>query len=135
MDLERTAPVAVARLPGWARPFIGEEQRLRHHTQWRRLSPTWVRADLDIVAVDLPLSAHATGTAVEQSPDLTRMTFSFDVACRLPGVGAAVARLFGEQVQAALRADHAFTLRYLAQAGRPNPPGPPSLAGKGGEER
>ncbi len=114
--LERTAPVAMAQIPAWARAFIGSEQRLRHYTRWRRLSPTRVRADLDIAPVGLPVSAHATGSAVEQSADLTRLTLTFDVTCRLPGFGAPVARLFAQQVQAALRADHAFTLRYLARS-------------------
>jgi len=40
---------------------------------------------------------------------------AFDLVCRVPGLGAAVARLFAQQVRAALQADQAFTLRYLAK--------------------
>jgi len=55
-------------------------------------------------------------TVVELGPDHTRLTLTFDVTSRLPGV----ARLFAGQVQSALRADHAFTLRYLAERLRAN---------------
>jgi hypothetical protein len=115
VDLERTVHLDLARVPLWARPFLGAEQRLRHHTRWQRLGPAQARADLVIVPVGQPLAASAIGAVAELAPDLTRLTLTFDVTCRLPGVGAGVARLFAGQVQSALRADHAFTLSYLAE--------------------
>jgi hypothetical protein len=116
VELERKARVVVAKLPAWARPFADGEQRMRHHSKWWRVSPTQVNAELDIVPVGLPVRAHATGSAVELTATQTRLTLSIEVKCWLPGIGATVARLFAEQMKEALRADHAFTLRYLERA-------------------
>lgn len=115
VELERNTHVVMENIPKWARTLIGSEQRLRHHTQWRRVSPMRVDAELDIALLGIPVSAHATGTVTELNPKLTRMALNFHVKCRLPGFGATVARLFAEQVKAALRADHAFTLRYVEE--------------------
>jgi len=114
VELERSAPIARERLPAWARPFLGDEQMMRHHTRWRRIGPTHIEAELDIAPVGRPLRAHGVGTVIEPSPGQTRMTLRFDVQCKLPALADKVARLFADQVKEALRADHAFALGYLA---------------------
>jgi hypothetical protein len=116
VDLERQVQGLAQKLPAWAARFAAGRQRMRHRSTWWRVSPTRVDAELDIVAVGLPVSAHATGSAIELQPDLTRLTLSLEVKCWLPGLGATVARLFAQQIQEALRADHAFTLGYLERA-------------------
>jgi Protein of unknown function (DUF2505) len=117
VELERKAPVAWEKIPHWARKFIGSEQTMHHHTKWRRVSPTQVDAELDIAPVGMPVSAHGTGSVIEMTPKQTRLTLSFDVECKIPGLGAKVSSLFAEQVKAALQADHIFTLRYIREAG------------------
>jgi hypothetical protein len=115
VELARTVSVAAQALPAWARAFVAGEPRIHQQTRWRRVSPTQVDALLDFVPAGLPVEAHATGTVIEPVPGQTRMTLNFDVQSRLPVVGAKVARLFARQVQEALAADHAFTLKYLEQ--------------------
>jgi hypothetical protein len=114
VELERSAPVAREELPRWARAVLRGTQPMHHHTRWSRAGAARVEAELDIAPVGIPVRAHGVGSVAELAPDRTRLTLDFDVECRLPVVGAEVARVFAEQVKAALRADHAFTLEYLA---------------------
>lgn len=113
VELERDAPVYRETIPAWARRFLQSRQTMRHRTRWRRIGPALVDAELDITAVGRPVSAHGTGAVVELAPGRTRMTLDFAVESALPVLGDRAARLYAEQIQAALRADHAFTLRYL----------------------
>ncbi|MCX7891505.1 MAG: DUF2505 domain-containing protein [Burkholderiales bacterium] len=117
VELERASPVAVAELPAWARPFVGDRQRMRHATRWRRVAPDRVEATLAIDPVGQPVTARGHGTAVELDPKHTRLTLRFDVACRIPRLGERIAALYASQVEAALAADHRFTLEYLREAG------------------
>lgn len=114
VKLERSVPIARKKLPVWARPFLGDQQMMRHRTRWRRIGPTQIDAELDIAPVGVPVHAHGLGTVVEDLPGQTRMTLRFDVTCTVPALGDRVARLFAEQVKEALQADHAFTLGHLA---------------------
>jgi hypothetical protein len=41
---------------------------------------------------------------------------SFEITSDVPLIGGKLAKLFVDQVDAALKADHAFTLGYLARA-------------------
>lgn len=118
VELERRAPVAWETVPAWARGFLSRGQVMHHRTRWLRVSPTWVEVELGIVPVGKPVSAHGTGSIVQLAPDLTRMTLRFVVECRLPVLGARVARLYAKQIREAFEADHAFTLRYLEEADR-----------------
>lgn len=113
VELEREAPVAGDAVPGWARGFMRPTQTMRHRTRWRRVGPTQAEAELDIAPLGQPVAAHGIGSIAELGPGLTRMTLSFVVSSRLPVLGARVARLYAEQIRAALEADHAYTLRYL----------------------
>ena len=79
VDLERKAQVVAEKIPKMARALIGSEQRMRHHTQWRRVSPMQVDAELDIAPVGISLRAHAYGTVIELTPKQTRMTLKFHV--------------------------------------------------------
>lgn len=115
VELERTTPVAWRTIPVWARAFLGRRQVMHHRSRWQRVSPTWVEAVLDIAPVGRRVSAHGTGSIVQLTPDLTRMTLRFTVDSGIPVLGARVARLYAKQVREALRADHAFTLRYLKE--------------------
>jgi|GEM_PF-738705 len=117
VELERKAPVALRRLPAWARVLSGRQQTMRHHSRWERAGPKQINAELDISPVGVPISAHCVGSVVELSQSLSRLTLRFDVNCDVPMVGTNVARLFAQQVKEALRADHAFTLGYLEAIG------------------
>jgi hypothetical protein len=114
VELERDAPVARERLPRWARQVVHGNQPMHHHTRWLRANASLVEGELDIAPVGIPVRAHGVGTVVEVAPGRSRMTLEFDVQSGLPIVGAEVARVFAEQVKAALGADHTFTLEYLA---------------------
>jgi hypothetical protein len=115
VELERTVRAALEAAPAWARPFMDGEQRMRQYGRWQRVSPTQIDAELDLGLVDLPLSAHASGSAVEVRPEHTRLTLRFQVFSRLPAFRGTAARLFAAQARAAMAADHAFTLEYLAR--------------------
>lgn len=118
VELERTTPVAWQAIPVWARAFLSRRQVMRHRTRWQRVSPTWVEAILDIAPVGRRVSAHGTGSIVQLTPERTRMTLRFTVDSAIPVLGAKVARLYARQIREALRADHAFTLRYLEEETR-----------------
>jgi hypothetical protein len=115
VELERDVPVDPSELPTWVRRMVGGQQTLRHHTRWRRVSPTRVTADLDISPIRLPVRAHGDGTIVEIAPGRTRMTLDWHVTSIVPLMGGTVERLFAAQVRAALDDDHAFTRQYLQQ--------------------
>lgn len=116
VDLERDVLVDPARLPPWARTFIGSGQTLRHRTRWRRIGPTQAAVELDISPIGLPVSAHGVGVIGETAPGATRMVLSWRVRTTLPFMRSSVERLFVGQIRMALDADHAFTLRYLRRA-------------------
>lgn len=113
IDLERVVPVADARVPAWVRRLLGREQTLRHRTAWRRVLPGRIDADLEIVPLGLPVQAHGTGSVVGLPDGTSRMTLTWRIDSSLPVLGERVARLFAQQVRAALDADHRFTLRFL----------------------
>ena len=110
VELERDVPVQRSQLPIWTRAFVGRQQTLEHRSVWRLISPTQADAELDIAVVGLPAHAHGVGSIVEIGDELTRMELTWQVESTL---GGAIARLFAEQVRAALRDDHVFTLKYL----------------------
>jgi hypothetical protein len=116
VELERLSPVAVPSVPAWVRPFVGERQSMRHATTWRRTGPKQIEAALEIDPVGQPVAARGTGEVVEIDPKHSRLTLHFDVTCRVPGLGARIASMYASQIEEALRADHAFTLRYLRDA-------------------
>jgi hypothetical protein len=115
VELERDVPVDRSRLPSWVRRMVGGQQRLRHRTRWRRVSPKRVTAELDIAPVRLPVHARGVGTIVEIAPGMTRMILTWQVKSSVPMLGEKVERLFADQVRTALDDDHAFTLQYLRQ--------------------
>jgi hypothetical protein len=115
VELERDVPVDPSRLPPWVRLMFGGKQTLRHHTRWRRVSPTRVTAELDISPISLPVRARGVGTIIETAPGSTRMELDWKVTSLVPMVGGKLERLFADQVRAALDDDHAFTLHYLRQ--------------------
>jgi hypothetical protein len=119
VDLDRAVRVVTEKIPTWARILSGSRQTLRHHTRWERVDRAQINAELDISIPGKAVSAHGIGTVVELSPNLSRMTLSFHVKCNLPAIGAKVAGLFADQVKQALRADHQFTLSYLAGKAAP----------------
>ena len=116
VELERLSPVTVARVPAWARPFVGDKQSMRHATTWRRTNSKRIEAALEIDPVGQPVAARGTGEVAEIDPTHSRLTLHFDVTCRIPRLGAKVAAMYASQIEEALRADHAFTLRYLREA-------------------
>jgi hypothetical protein len=117
VELERLSPVAADRIPAWARPFVGDQQAMRHATVWRRTSPRRIDAVLEIDPVGQPVAAHGTGEVVEIDRTHSRLTLRFDVTCRIPKLGEQIAAMYASQIEAALAADHAFTLKYLRGAG------------------
>jgi hypothetical protein len=115
VELERDTPVQRARLPVWARALVGRRQTLVHRSVWRRVGATRVDAELDIEPVGLPVHAHGIGSLRDAGDGVTRMVLTWQVESLL---GDRIARLFADQLRTALDDDHAFTLGYLAQAGR-----------------
>ena len=113
VDFDRRAPVAREKLPVWARVLSGRDQLMRQHTRWRRTGSTRVDVEFAIALLGMPVGATGTGAVVELSPGHTRMTLRFDVTSSTPAFKSSVARLFAQQVKAALQADHAFTLDYI----------------------
>jgi len=116
VELERLSPVAVDAVPAWARPFVGKRQAMRHATVWRRTNAKRIDAVLEIDPVGQPVAARGTGEVIEIDPTHSRLTLHFDVTCRIPRLGGTVAAMYASQIEEALRADHAFTLRYLRDA-------------------
>lgn len=115
VELERDVPVDSSGLPPWVRRLVGGKQTLRHHTRWRRVSPTRVAAELEISPISLPVRARGVGTIIETAPGMTRMKIDWTVTSMVPMVGEKIERLFADQVRTALDDDHAFTLQYLQQ--------------------
>ncbi len=113
VEFDRQAPVAREKLPVWARLLSGKKQAMHHHTRWRRAGGARVDVEVEISALGMPISARGTGSVVELSPEHSRMTLHFDVRSAFPALKSGVARVFAQQVEHALQADHAFTLDYL----------------------
>lgn len=112
--LERGVAPSLARFASWLPDMLV----LRHHTRWWRTGPGSVRVRVEIATAGLPVRVEATGELRELSPGSTEMQLQW----QLRGEGAfwataAIQRLFRQQVRQALRRDHAFTLRYLRDAG------------------
>lgn len=115
VELERDIPMQSSILPKWARAFVGGELTVRHRSAWHRVDATQAQAELDIAPAGLPVSARGIGSIVETAPGVTRMVLKWHVGSAF---GERIARVFGDQVRAALDEDHAFTLKYLKQDGR-----------------
>ncbi|MCC6647730.1 MAG: DUF2505 domain-containing protein [Polyangiaceae bacterium] len=113
VDLSRTIPVDLAKIPGFARKLVGDEQTMRHETRWRR-SAGAITATLVITPVGRPVKIGGTAS-VSAEGDGARLTFELEVTSDVPLIGGKIAQIFADQVQAALAADHAFTRRYLAE--------------------
>jgi hypothetical protein len=135
VELERELSIDRAQWPRWSRPAVGALSAtltLRHRSAWRRVSPARVVATLAIVPVGLPVQAQGAGTIDEVSPAQTVMALRWRVRSPVPLLGRRIERLFTQQLRAALEADHAFTLRYLAEharsEGRPSNRGPQAEA-------
>jgi hypothetical protein len=121
VEFERKVQAALEVVPAWARPLMEGEQRMRQYGLWRRINATRIEAELEIGLMDLPISAKAAGIGLAVGPEQTRLAFRFDVTCRLLAFRGTAARLFADQVRAAMREDHAFTLAYLAGASGASP--------------
>jgi len=113
VELSRRIAVDLEKLPGFARKLIGAEQTMTHHSRWRRIGPTEVRGELTITAVGRPVRIVGTASLVPSGEGASRLSFAFDITSAVPLLGGKIARLFAEQVEAALKADHGFTLGYL----------------------
>jgi hypothetical protein len=117
VDLCRRVPVDATKIPGFARKLLGEEQTMRQQTRWLRISPEEVRATLTITPVGRPLRIAGTARLTPLAGASSRLSFEFEVSSDVPLIGAKIAALFAGQMEAALKADHAFTLDYLQRAG------------------
>jgi hypothetical protein len=124
LELERELPIDRAQWPGWIRPALAETLTLRHRSAWRRVAPSRVAATISISPVGLPVQAEGAGSIDETAPAQAAMALRWQVRSPVPLPGRRIERLFGQQLRAALEADHAFTLRYLARhaqgRGRPS---------------
>lgn len=124
VELERELPIDRAQWPRWSRPALAAVQTLRHHSVWQRVSKTRVVATLAISPLGLPVQAEGAGRIDETAPAQAAMALRWQVRSTLPLLGRRIERLFAQQLRAALEADHAFTLRYLARQaqgqGRPS---------------
>lgn len=114
VELSRRIPIDLARIPGFARKIVGDEQTMRHETRWRRGADGAVTATLVITPVGRPVQIAGTARLVARAGG-ARLSFDLDVTSDVPLIGGKIAKLFAEQIDAALAADHQFTLGYLAQ--------------------
>lgn len=113
VELERTVATDPAALPAWAAPLVGGSLVLRQHSVWTRSAPGRVEGTL---AIRLPAGAavaEGSGEVAERGRDRSVMRFTWRVRSRLPVLGPRIARVFSDQVRAALAADHAFTVDHL----------------------
>lgn len=118
VELERQVLVDRRAWPRWSRPALAAQQTLRHRSAWRRVTPSRIVATLEIAPVGQPVRADGAAILDEVAPEHAVMTVRWRVHSPLPLLGPRIERLFAQQLRAALDADHAFTLRYLAaQAG------------------
>ncbi|MEI8256806.1 MAG: DUF2505 domain-containing protein, partial [Deltaproteobacteria bacterium] len=115
VDLTRVVPVDLEKLPAFARPFLSAEQTMRHDTRWIRTGPD-VRARLTITAIGKPVRIVGTARLVARG-ERSRLSLEFEVTSDVPILGRRIAKLMAETIEAALEADHAYTLRYLERAG------------------
>ena len=112
VELERQVRVDRRQWPRWSRPAVAAVQTLRHRSSWKRVSPSRVVATLEIAPVGQPVRAEGTGRIDEVAPAHAVMTVRWRVSSSVPVLGRRIERLFAQQLQAALDADHAFTLRW-----------------------
>lgn len=112
VELSRRIPVDLQAIPAFARKLLGAEQTMVHETRWRRVGPSEVVAELAITAVGRPVRIGGTARLGAHG-DGSRLHFEIDVTSDVPLVGGKVAALFAGQIEAALKADHGFTLGYL----------------------
>lgn len=115
VDLTRKFPIDSSKIPAIARKFISAEQTMRHETRWQRISSELVKAELKITPVGRPIKITAAGKITPTSTG-SRLVLELDVTCDVPLVGGEIAKFFAKQVEQAMPADHAFTLKYLEQA-------------------
>lgn len=118
VDLVREMPVKPETLPAWSRPWAPKRQQLQHHTHWQRTSHRHALVALSVVPLRLPVRALATGTLTEARGE-TRMELSWQIRATMPGLTAALERLFRRQVEASLAEDRDFTVRYVAECAHP----------------
>lgn len=118
VDLVREVPVRPDSLPAWSRPWAPKRQLLQHETHWQRTSHRHALVALSVVPLRLPVRAQATGTLAEAQGE-TRMELSWQVRASLPGLTAALERLFQRQVEAGLAEDRDFTVRYVTECAWP----------------
>ena len=116
VDLTRKIPVALDKLPGFARKLVGDEQTMRHETRWRRIADDDVRGALTITAVGRPVRIVGEAKLAPRGDGASELSFTFDITSDVPLIGGKVEKLFFDQVSAALAADHAYTLEHLARA-------------------
>jgi hypothetical protein len=114
--LTRRIPVDLARIPSFARSIVGQEQTMEHRTSWRRDPQDEIDGKLIITAVGRPVRIAGTARLLPAREGRSRLTLEFDVTSDVPLIGGKIAKLFAEQVEAALQADHRFTLGYLERA-------------------
>lgn len=116
IDLSRKIPINLDKIPSFARKFIGDEQTMRHETHWRRVSADKVIGRLTITPVGRPVKITGEATLTPRGDGQSRLSIEFDVTSDVPLIGGKIAKVFAEQIEAALGADHAFTLSYLQRA-------------------
>jgi hypothetical protein len=117
VELSRRIPVDTQKIPAFARKLVGTEQTMVHETRWRRVGPSEVLADLTITAVGRPVRMGGSARLGGRGDGASRLRFEIDVTSDVPLIGGKVEALFASQVEAALAADHGFTLGYLAARG------------------
>jgi hypothetical protein len=113
IELERDMPVDATLLPAWSRSLVGPTLTLRQRSAWRRDGPRHATATIAIAPRGLPLRAQGRAMIDEIGPHLTRMRMDWHVGSAVPILGERTERLLARQIQAALDADHAFTVQYL----------------------
>lgn len=118
LELEHEACIGPCAMPNWFREWGGSRQTLRERTGWRRTGPRRAEMEIEIVPVGVPARIDGRGMACEPVPGLTFVLTNWHVTSTLPYLGDQVELLFAERIDARVRGDREFMLRFAGARAR-----------------
>mgnify|MGYP001627425191 CR=1 FL=1 len=114
LALDRTYTLPAERIPALVKKFLPARQTLHYDSRWERLSPALARFTLDIRPDDLPVTVRGEGELRDTGSAASRLTIGFEVSVQAALVARPAEAMILALIERSFRADHAFTLRYLA---------------------
>lgn len=115
LDMTRTLSIPPDRIPALVQRFLHPEQALRYVSSWNRITPEHADFVLEIIAHGLPIHVRASGTLRQADSNHSSMALEFDVRASIPLLGGKIETMVIQQIEKSFRADHAYTLQYLAE--------------------